>query len=224
MEIIKIQGAYRQKSGKGPARELRRQGKIPAVIYSKGTSKSLVLDPKELNAVRHSSAGENAVMDVQVMGADQSVVGSHTAILRDFQRDPVSGAILHADLFEISMSDLIDVKVLIEITGSTPIGVKRDNGSLRQQLREVEVRCLPDNIPGHLDVDASDLEVGQTIHVSDISLPEGVTVLSDGGLAVVSVTTTISDEQLEEMLSSTPGEETAPEVTSEKNTDEEEKK
>ncbi len=224
MEIIKIQGAYRQKSGKGPARELRRQGKIPAVIYSKGTSKSLVLDPKELNAVRHSSAGENAVMDVQVMGADQSVVGSHTAILRDFQRDPVSGAILHADLFEISMSDLIDVKVLIEITGSTPIGVKRDNGSLRQQLREIEVRCLPDNIPGHLDVDASDLEVGQTIHVSDISLPEGVTVLSDGGLAVVSVTTTISDEQLEEMLSSTPGEETAPEVTSEKNTDEEEKK
>ncbi len=223
MEIIKIQGAYRQKSGKGPARELRRQGKIPAVIYSKGTSKSLVLDPKELNAVRHSSAGENAVMDVQVMGADQSLVGSHTAILRDFQRDPVSGAILHADLFEISMSDLIDVKVLIEITGSTPIGVKRDNGSLRQQLREIEVRCLPDNIPGHLDVDASDLEVGQTIHVSDISLPEGVTVLSDGGLAVVSVTTTISDEQLEEMLSTTPGEETAPEVTSEKSTDEEKK-
>lgn len=222
MEIIKIQGEYREKSGKGIARELRRQNKIPAVIYSKGTSQSLVLDPKELNAVRHSSAGENAVMNVQIMGADQAVIGSHTAILRDFQRDPVNGAMLHADLFEISMSDPIDVKVSIEITGSTPIGVKRDKGSLRHQLREIEVRCLPDNIPEHLDVDATDLEVGQTIHVSDIPLPDGVTVLSDGGLAVASVTTTISDEQLEEMLSSTPGETEAPEVTTEKK-DEEEK-
>jgi len=221
METIEIHGEYRKKSGKGIARELRRQGKIPAVIYSKGTSQSLVLDPKELNAARHSSAGENAVIKVQIMGEDQAVTGSHTAILRDFQRDPLTGAILHADLFEVSMADLIDVKVMIEITGSTPIGVKRDKGSLRHQLREVEVRCLPGDIPDHLDVDASDLGVGQTIHVSDIPLPEGVSVLDDGGLAVVSVTTTISEEKLEEMLSTTPEEAATPEVTSEKKPDEE---
>ena len=221
METIEIHGEYRKKSGKGIARELRRQGKIPAVIYSKGTSQSLVLDPKELNAARHSSAGENAVIKVQIMGEDQAVTGSHTAILRDFQRDPLTGAIHHADLFEVSMADLIDVKVMIEITGSTPIGVKRDKGSLRHQLREVEVRCLPGDIPDHLDVDASDLGVGQTIHVSDIPLPEGVSVLDDGGLAVVSVTTTISEEKLEEMLSTTPEEAATPEVTSEKKPDEE---
>jgi len=221
METIKIQGSYREKSGKGVARELRRQGLIPAVIYSKGTSKSLVLNPKELNAARHSSAGENAVINVQIMGEDETLVASHTAILRDFQRDPLTEAILHADLFEISMSDLIEVKVLIEITGSTPIGVKRDKGSVHQQLREVEIRCLPGDIPNQLSVDATDLEVGQTIHVSDIPLPKGVTVVDDGGLAVVSISTTISDEKLEEMLAVTSDEETAPEVTTEKKPDEE---
>lgn len=221
METIEIHGEYRKQSGKGIARALRRQGKIPAVIYSKGTSRSLVLDPKELNAARHSSAGENAVIKVQIMGDDQSIVGSHTAILRDFQRDPIKGEILHADLFEISMSDMVDVKVLIEITGDTPIGVKRDKGSLRHQLRELEIRCLPGDIPDHIDIDASELAVGQTIHVSDIALPKGVTALNDGGLAVLSVTTTISEEKLEEMLSSTPEEAATPEVTTEKKPDEE---
>jgi len=222
METIEIHGEYRNKSGKGVARELRRQGKIPAVIYSKGTSQSLVLDPKELNAARHSSAGENAVIKVQIMGDDQSVVGSHTVILKDFQRDPITEAILHADLFEISMSDMIDVKVMIEITGDTPIGVKKDNGSLRQQLRELEIRCLPTDIPDHIDVDASELGIGETIHVSDITLPEGVTALDDGGLAVISVTTTISEEKLEEMLaSSTPEEAETPEVSTEKKPEEE---
>ncbi len=221
METIEIHGEYRNKSGKGIARSLRRQAKIPAVIYSKGTSQALVLNPKELNEARHSSAGENAVMSLQILGEDQSVVGSHTAILKDLQRDPLTGAILHADLFEISMADMIDVKVMIEITGDTPIGVKRDKGSLRHQLRELEIRCLPSDIPDHLDVDASDLGVGQTIHVSDIALPTGVTALDDGGLAVLSVTTTISEEKLEEMLSSTTPEEAAtPEVTTEKKPDE----
>ncbi len=216
MEKIEIHGQYRNNSGKGVARQLRRDGKVPAVIYSKGSSKPLTLNPKEVDAVRHSSAGENAMVNLKVFDENQKEIASHVAILRDFQKDPLTGKVLHADLFEISMSDEIDVNVVIEIIGSVPLGVKNDGGSLRQQLRELEVRCLPSDIPDHIQVDASNLEIGDTIHVKDLSLPTGVKVLDSEDLAVVSVSAAISEEKLEELLTATPEEGKVPEVTAQK--------
>ncbi len=197
MQKIKIQGEYRKTAGKGVARQLRIQGKIPAVLYSKGASTPLVLDPKEVSNVLHSVSGVNTLITLDMTGEEK---GQHVAILRDYQKDPLNGALLHADLFELSMTEPLEVKVVIEIIGGTPIGVKRDGGVLRTHLRELEVRVLPTNIPDHIQVDASQLALGETIHVGDLSLDEGIEALGQSGQAVVSVVSTMSDEQLDALL------------------------
>ncbi|HIE65890.1 MAG: 50S ribosomal protein L25 [Nitrospira sp.] len=218
MQKINIQGERRTKAGKGPARQLRFAGKIPAVIYSEGKSALLTINPEEIDKVLHSASGENTLINLQITGekTSGSDPGEHIAILRDFQRDPVTGKILHADFFEISMTEAISIMVHVEVIGETPIGVKADNGTLQHNMRELEVRCLPTLIPDHIQVDASALEVGQSIHVKDLPVKEGIAFLADPNLVVVSVTAAITDEKLESMLSAESGETKEPEVVEEK--------
>ncbi len=219
MQKITIQGEYRKNAGKGTARQLRMQGKIPGILYSKGTSTPLVLNPGEIWKVLHSVAGENTLITLDVTGEK---TGQHVAILRDYQKDPVRGDLLHADLFELSLTEPVDVKVVIEITGETPIGVKQDGGVFRMHLRELEVRVLPTKIPDHIQIDASQLGLGETIHIGDLSLDEGVEALGQASQAVVSVVSTMSDEKLEALLSTSPAEaEPAPAETEEEATAEE---
>ncbi|MFQ5542893.1 MAG: 50S ribosomal protein L25 [Nitrospiria bacterium] len=202
MQKIEIKGEYRKEAGKGIARRLRMNKKIPAVIYSKGTSTLLTVDPKEVIKILHSTAGENALITLKILEEREKEVGTHVAILRDFQVDPINGAILHADFFEISLSEPIVVKVIVEITGSIPVGVKNDSGAIRHDLRELEIRCLPSLIPDHIQVDASNLGVGEAIHVKDVLLAEGIEMMTDPTLPVVSVTATISEEKLESLIAS----------------------
>lgn len=205
MQKIDIQGVYREHTGKGIARQLRREGKIPAVLYSKGASTPLALYPKEIQKILRSEAGENALITLKISGEEKQ----HVAILRDYQKDPLNGKILHADLFEVSMSETIDVKVLVEITGGTPADVKSGDGVLRQHLREIEVRCLPTKIPDHIQVDASGLHIGDVIHIEDLVLEEGIEVLDQATQAIVSIASALSDEALEALLTSTSEEEPA---------------
>jgi large subunit ribosomal protein L25 len=197
MQKITIQGEYRKTAGKGVARQLRMQGKIPGVLYSKGTSTPITLNPKEIVKVLHSVSGENTLITLEVSGEEK---GQHVTILRDYQKDPINGAILHADLFELSLTEPVEVKVVIEITGDTPIGVKRDGGVFRTHLRELEVRVLPTKIPDHIQIDASNLALGETIHIGDLSLDEGIEALGQASQALVSVVSTMSDEQLDALL------------------------
>ena len=206
MQKVEVQGEYRKESGKGAARRLRRAGKIPAVIYSKGKSTLLSLNPKEIEGVLHSAAGENALITLHAAAGAGGASGTHVAILRDFQRDPLTGQILHADLFEISMSEPVVVRVPVELTGGVPVGVKRDGGVLRNHLRELEIRCLPAKIPDHAVIDIARLEVGDAIHVKDLSLDAGIEIIDPPDQAVVSVTASMSEEKLESLLSATPGE------------------
>ncbi len=212
MQKITIQGEYRKTAGKGVARQLRMQGKIPAVLYSKGTSTPLILDPKEVSDVLRSVSGMNTLITLN-MASDEK--GQHVAILRDYQKDPLNGAILHADLFELSMTEPLEVKVAIEVIGETPIGVKQDGGVFRSHLRELEIRVLPTNIPDHIQVDASELGLGETIHIGDLSLPEGIEALGQASQAVVSVASTMSDEQLDALLTTPAATDAEPEVASE---------
>jgi large subunit ribosomal protein L25 len=223
MQKIKVQGERRTKAGKGVARQLRFAGKIPAVIYSEGKSALLTLTPEDIDKILHSASGENTLISLHITGEnkDPSDQGEHIAILRDYQRDPVTGKILHADFFEISMTEALSIMVHVVVIGETPIGVKQDGGTLQHNMREIEIRCLPTLIPDHIQVDASTLEVGQSIHVKDIPLEEGLSLLADPNLVVVSVTAAISDEKLESMISTTPGESKEPEVV-EKSEDKEE--
>jgi large subunit ribosomal protein L25 len=136
---------------------------------------------------------------------------NRTALLRDYQVDPVTGAVLHADLFEISMSKPIRVKVPIKVIGGVPAGVK-EGGVLHHNMRDVHVECLPAALPDHIEVDASVLTIGSGIHVKELGTREGVRFLDDADQMVVSVAAPMSDAKLEALLTSTAGAPGEPEV------------
>ncbi len=210
MQRVELEVEPREESGKGVARSLRRAGRIPAVLYAEGKSRLLSIRPAELIKILKSASGENALINLKIKGGD--LTQERTAILRDFQKDPITGALLHADLFEINMKKAIRVRVPIVMKGETPAGVK-EGGVLSHNLREVEIECLPSVIPDHIELDAGPLMIGETIHVRDLGVAEGIKILEDMDLAVVSVAAPMSEAKLEEILAGTPaGEAKEPEV------------
>ena len=201
--------AVREQVGKGAARSMRRAGKIPAVLYGQGECLLLTVNPEELVKILKSHAGSTALISLTVNGAQSKQ--DRTALLRDYQTDPVTGAVLHADLFEISMSKPIRVKVPIKVTGGIPAGVK-EGGVLHHNMRDVHVECLPAALPDHIEVDASALTIGSGIHVKEIGAREGVRFLDDADQMVVSVAAPMSDAKLEALLTSGAGAAGEPEV------------
>lgn len=181
MERIILGVEPRHRTGKGGARALRREGYVPAVLYKKGSSTALQLNEREISRLISRTAGEQIIVNLQFPDETKQ------AIIKDFQRDPVLGNLLHVDFQEISATETIRVAVHLVIKGE-PIGVKRDKGVLQYGIREIEVECLPDKIPGHIDVDVSNLGLGQSIHVGDLVLGEGIKVLTDPKDVVVAVT------------------------------------
>lgn len=189
----------REKSGKGAARQLRRSGKVPGVLYGQGECLLLTIEPEPLTKILKSQAGSTALIALTVNGAKDKP--KRTALLRDFQVDPVEGQVLHADLFEISMDKPIRVKVPVHVIGGTPAGVK-EGGILHYNTRELHVECLPGALPDHIEVDASPLTIGQGIHLKEIAKIEGVRYLDDLDQMVVSVAVPMSDAKLEALLTS----------------------
>jgi len=184
----------REKAGKGVARQLRREGKIPGVLYGGGKSQFLALEHNKARKLVLSQVGHTGLLTVRMPGESERV-----AVLQDHQLDPITGAILHIDLFEVSMDKAIRVKVPVSIIGAVPIGVK-EGGIVHQPLREMHIECLPGLIPDHIEVAAENLGVGEGIHVKEVEAPEGVKVLDDPGLMVVHVATKISEAKLESLL------------------------
>jgi large subunit ribosomal protein L25 len=189
----------REKSGKGAARQLRRGGKVPGVLYGQGECLLLTIEPEPLTKILKSQAGSTALITLTINGAKAKP--KRTALLRDFQVDPVEGNVLHADLFEISMDKPIRVKVPLHVIGGTPAGVK-EGGILHYNTRELHVECLPAALPDHIEVDASGLGIGQGIHLKEIAKIEGVRYLDDLDQMVVSVAVPMSDAKLEALLTS----------------------
>ncbi|HEU4686514.1 MAG TPA: 50S ribosomal protein L25 [Nitrospira sp.] len=191
--------AVREKSGKGAARQLRREHKVPAVLYGQGECLLLTIEPEPLIKILKSQAGSTALISLSITGAKSKP--KRTALLRDFQVDPVEGHVLHADLFEISMEKPIRVKVPVHVIGGTPAGVK-EGGILHYNMRELHVECLPAALPDFIEVDASPLGIGQGVHLKDIPKREGVRYLDDPEQMVVSVAVPMSDAKLEALLTS----------------------
>ncbi len=189
----------RENSGKGAARQLRRSGKVPGVLYGQGECLLLTIEPEPLVKILKSQAGSTALITLTVNGAKSKP--KRTALLRDFQVDPVEGHVLHADLFEISMDKPIRVKVPVHVIGGTPAGVK-EGGILHYNLRELHVECLPAVLPDHIEVDASPLGIGQGIHLKEMAKLEGVRYLDDLDQMVISVAVPMSDAKLEALLTS----------------------
>jgi len=192
-------GEMREHAGKGVARQLRRQGKIPAVLYGQEECLLLTLDPDGVRKILRSHAAGTALVSLTVTGAKSKA--NRTALLRDYQVDPVSGQILHADLFEISMDQPIRVKVPVSLTGGVPQGVK-EGGILHHNLRQLNIECLPSALPDQIEVDASLIGIAQGIHVRELAQREGVRFLDEGDQMVVSVAAPMSDAKLEALLTS----------------------
>lgn len=170
----------REAIGKGAVRKLRVAGRIPAILYGQGKdSIPLALDPRALDKVLRSS-GANTLLDLTVEG--RSDLGTPVALVKDLQRHPIRGTILHADLYQVDLTKTVEVEVPIHLVGK-PRGLDF-GGLLEHMLREVKLECLPRSIPAAIEVDVSQLEVGDVVHVRDLTLPTGVSLVSDGDLGV----------------------------------------
>ncbi len=175
----------RAETGKGAARQLRREGKVPAVLYGKGETMSLTLDPVEFNKVLRSK--QQGYVLITLAEANKKGASQHNAILKDIQYDPISGHVLHADFFEVVMDQPIQVAIPIVITGSIPVGVTL-GGVLRQRQRHLSVEGLPADIPDTVGIDASGLDIGQAVKVKDLSLAKGIRTRDDVEKIVVNIT------------------------------------
>lgn len=185
MEQVKLEAKLREELGKGAVKCLRSKGLIPAVVYRRGEkSTPLALDRKALEKVLHTAAGENVIINLKIAGDEKHK--ERTCIIKEIQHNPVTGYILHADFNQISLTEMIKVNVPIAIKGEA-IGVKQDGGILEHVLWEVQVECLPTQIPEKLEIDVTNLKIGDALFVKDIVAPKEVKILNDPELRVIAV-------------------------------------
>ena len=178
--MAQIKANKRKDAGQGAARTHRREGRVPAILYGHGEeSVSITVDRNELDRLVHSISIENTIVDLDVEG------GGYKVLIREIQRHPVRKDFVHVDFFHVAMDEKIHLEIPVVIVG-TAEGVKNKGGILDHQLREIEVYCLPGNIPEKIEVDVSALDIGESIHVSDLDLPD-VDVETDLDRTVVAV-------------------------------------
>ena len=182
MEAV-LEASPRSSRGKNEARRLRASGKIPAVVYggeqSGGTP--IEVDPKVLMRILHSDTGVNTLINLKTGAASQVRV-----LVREYQVDPVTSHLLHADFYRVAMDKKLTVTVPIVVRGEAP-GVKQQGGVLDFVHREVDVECLPADIPDHIDVDVSGLMMGQSVRVRDVATDVKWTAVSDSDMMLVHV-------------------------------------
>src|SRR6185437_15911611 len=176
------------KFNKNAARRVRVQGKIPAVVYGAALpSVAIEVDPKQIARILHSDAGHNSIFDLEISGANNSGEGKSKAMIVDWQYEPIKGALLHIDLKRIALDKVIRVEVPIQLVGIAT-GVKNQGGILDQVMREIEVECLPGDIPSHIDVDVTNMSFGDVLRVSDLPHSDKVKFLEDEDATVAHVT------------------------------------
>lgn len=185
MEQVKLEAKLRKDLGKEAGKRLRTKGLIPAIFYRKGEkSTPLILERKVLEKVLHTEAGENVIVNLKIAGDEKG--RDKTCIIKEIQHNPVNGDILHIDFNQISLTEALKVNVPITTKGEA-IGVKQEEGVLEHVLWEVQVECLPTQIPEKIEIDITNLKVGDAFFVKDIVAPKGVKILNDSELRVVAV-------------------------------------
>ncbi|MGD9016828.1 MAG: 50S ribosomal protein L25/general stress protein Ctc [Desulfobacterales bacterium] len=181
MKLTDIKAHSRTATGNGPARGLRREGKIPAVLYGSNTeSASLSLVVKDLEEVMKESQTSQILVNLSIDDGKPQ-----PALLKALQRHPVTGAFLHADFYQVDMARKIRVNVPVTTKGKC-IGIEM-GGMLQIIRRELEVLCLPNRIPGHIEIDITNLEMGESFHVEDLVLEDGIEVPHEVNFTVLTV-------------------------------------
>ena len=182
MRQLSVAAEIRSQKGKNAARRLRAAGRIPAILYGKQEdSVAVTVNPKELSAILHSGTGHNTIFSLEIEER-----GTTSVMIKDWQFDPVKENLLHADLIRISMDKTLQVKVPITAVGEAK-GVKVQGGIFEFVLREVDVECLPSDIPEHITIDVSNLEIGANFRVSDLPVDPKIKILSEADLVVAHV-------------------------------------
>jgi len=172
----------RDGSGKGPARRLRAQGLVPAVLYGHGMApRSLVVRGQDLLHLFHASGGGSVIVDLDVDG------DVHLALLRDVQRDHLHGRYIHVDFLAVDRDEKVRMLAEVRETGEAH-GVK-EGGVVEHHLREIEIECVPGDVPESIEIDITALDIGDLLRVADITPPRGVTLLTDPDTPVISVVT-----------------------------------
>jgi large subunit ribosomal protein L25 len=200
MPEIVVAAQNRTETGKNVNRRLRSQGKIPGVVYGSGKDPVRVaVSPKEITAILRSASGENTLFDLDLGGSRRRV------ILKEFQLEPVKGQLLHADFYEVALDKVLQVNVHVDVQG-TPVGVKVQGGILDFVTRELEVECLPADIPEKITIDVSQLEMGKHIRVADITAPPKVKILTEADVVIVHVVAPRAEEAAAATAEAAPAE------------------
>ncbi|HEV2465009.1 MAG TPA: 50S ribosomal protein L25 [Acidobacteriaceae bacterium] len=169
---------------KNAARRVRANGRIPAVVYGAAQpSVAIEVDPKQIMKILHSDAGHNSIFDLEINGSTAKT----KAMIVDWQYEPIKGSLLHIDLKRIALDKVIRVEVPIQLIGIAN-GVKNQGGIMDQVLREIEIECLPGDIPGHIDVDVTEMSFGDVLRVADLPHSEKIKFLKDEDSTVAHVT------------------------------------
>jgi large subunit ribosomal protein L25 len=182
MPEVVVAKAREGKFNKNAARRVRVAGKIPAVLYGAGHDAVAVeVDPKQISRILFSETGQNTIFDVQVEG-----VPSAKAMIVDTQREPIQDKLIHIDMKRIALDKLLRVSVRVKLLG-IPVGVRTEGGILDQVLREVEIECLPADIPNHIDVDVSELAMHGVLRISDLPHSDKIEYLNNEDATVAHV-------------------------------------
>ncbi|PYV17723.1 MAG: 50S ribosomal protein L25 [Acidobacteria bacterium] len=189
-EAINVPAEPREDFGKNASRRLRRGGRVPAILYGdRGPAIPIAVEPRAIQSVLGSGAGHNAIFSLEIKGKAPARV-----MLREWQVDPVLGHLLHVDMVRVSRGAKLRLKVPVHVTGE-PKGVKVQGGVFEFVLREVEIECLPDDIPEHVTMDVTELMIGKNLRVSDLPLGPNVKVLTDSERVVAHVVTLKAEEE-----------------------------
>ncbi len=175
----------RYRVGKGGARQVRREGNVPSILYGRETEPiPIVVNPNDLKEALSTEAGENTLLEIKIQGDGDEV--SKLALLRDIQFDFLTSKPIHLDFQEVLMKEKLHVRIPVKFIGIAT-GVKNSHGILEEILREIEIECLPKDIPNFFEVDVSELDLGDSIHISDLKISEELTVLHEPEDTVVTV-------------------------------------
>lgn len=181
MKQLKLPVSTRSTQGRRPARRMRRDGAVPAVVYGKTEPRHLQIQTTDFTALMKATHGAAALIELEEGGTKT------LSVIKEVQTHPVTDQVLHIDFHEVSASELMEANIAVHVNGEA-IGVKSEKGLLEVVTHELTVRCLPKDLPEFIEVEIADLHVGQSIHVRELAEIPGVTVMADPDQVVVSCT------------------------------------
>ncbi len=179
---VKLSARPRAESGRNAVKQVRARGSVPAVIYgAKDAPENLEISQKDIERLLSHAVGENILVELEINDGGKTT--NRLSLIQEVQHHPVRREIIHVDFHAVSATEEIEAEIVLEPEGE-PVGVKTHGGLLQQNVRALNISCLPKNLPEIITVDVSALNIGESIHVRDIKLPEGVTAAVDGDITV----------------------------------------